>query len=341
MHISHLGLSLIKHFEGQYLTTYIDPVGVATIGYGHTGDHAIPGNTITEAQALEILEEDLSGHVASVRKHTDIAVEQHQFDALVSFAFNVGNLAYFNSTLRRLLNDRDRNGAADQFLRWDKGTVDGRKIVLPGLSRRRKAERHLFNTGEVDFFDGHGVQTVAPDPASPSDTPPEPAPQPTPTPVPRPTPNATSPHQYAADLNATLVAWGVTHFNAAELMEMGASNATPGSPAYGTNALPPRDVWDNMRRTIQMLDRLREVLDQPIHILSGYRSPAYNQLVGGVPNSLHVQFNAIDFYVGGATRPAHWAAVLKDMRVAGEFRGGIGIYSSFVHIDTRGQNADW
>lgn len=343
MHISQLGLTLIKHFEGLYLTTYIDPVGVATIGYGHTGDYATPGNTITEAQANQILAEDLSGHEESVTKHTDVAVNQAQFDALVSFAFNVGNSAYFNSTLRRMLNESNYDGAADQFLRWDKGTVDGKKVVLPGLSRRRKAERHLFKTGTLDFFDGHGAQTAAA-PAAPT---PQPAPAPMPDPMPAPAPNpapaagAASPHQYASDLSATLAAWGIKHFSAAELMELGSSNSTPGSPAYGTNSLPPRDLWPNMKLTIQVLDRLREVLDHPIHILSGYRNATYNRLVGGVPDSLHVQFNAIDFYVGGATRPAHWAAVLKDMRVAGEFKGGIGIYSSFVHIDTRGQNADW
>lgn len=323
MHVSLKGMKLIKHFEGLFLETYVDPVGVDTIGYGHTGEHATPGNKITESDAEKILQEDLVGHEAAVDKHVNVPLEQYQFDALVSFAFNVGNSAFFNSTLRRKLNDGDYEGAADELPRWNKGTVKGKKVELPGLTRRRRSERHLFLTGELDYFDGRNV--IDPDDDERELT----------------HRNDAMTGNYAQDLNARLAEWGISHFSAAELMELGALHSSPNSPAYGKNSLPPRALWDNMQLTVKTLDELRKALGQPIHILSAYRNDEYNRLVGGAPKSQHLNFNALDFYASGPTRPSHWASLLKDMRSRGDFKGGIGIYSSFVHLDTRGTNANW
>jgi lysozyme len=150
MNISPLCTDLVKHFEGLYLTAYLCPAGVWTIGYGHTGlkhkDGTVKaGRKITKAQAEELLKHDLSVFAPSVEKLVKVPLEQHQFDALVSFHFNTGALG--KSTLLKKLNQNDKGGAALEFLKWTRG---GGK-VLPGLVRRRKAEQYLFNTGRLAF----------------------------------------------------------------------------------------------------------------------------------------------------------------------------------------------
>ena len=137
--ISDEGLELIKTFEGCELTAYVCPSGVYTIGYGHTGD-VLPGQQITQSEADELLREDVRKFEKGVDNYTNVDLEQSQFDALVSFTFNVGLGAYRDSTLLRLLNARDYEGAAGQFSRW----VNGSNGPLPGLVRRRDAEEKLF-----------------------------------------------------------------------------------------------------------------------------------------------------------------------------------------------------
>lgn len=152
MNISQKGIDLVKHFEGLFLSSYLCPANVWTIGYGHTGikhnDGTVKhGQRITRARAEELLAFDLNTKYApDVRRMVKVVVTQDQFDALVSFHFNTGALG--RSTLLRKLNAGDAKGAAAEFARWTRG--GGR--VLPGLVRRRKAERHLFETGEVKFF---------------------------------------------------------------------------------------------------------------------------------------------------------------------------------------------
>ncbi len=139
MQISKAGLDLIKQFEGLYLNAYRCPAGVPTIGYGHTAGVAM-GQTITQQQADEYLRRDVRQFERAVSRLVRVPLTQGQFDALVSFAFNLGEGALAQSTLLRLLNDGDHAGAAAQFDRWNK--AGGR--VLPGLVRRRAAERALF-----------------------------------------------------------------------------------------------------------------------------------------------------------------------------------------------------
>lgn len=157
MRISDDGLMVVKHFEGLYLKAYVDPVGVWTIGYGHTGSAAHSGNIISEPEAENLLREDMGESEYFVERYIDFDLKQHQFDALVSFTFNVGGGALAKSTLRKKLNSGDVEGAAAEFPRWNKGTVNGQKVVLPGLTRRRSSERFLFETGKLSFFDGRGV----------------------------------------------------------------------------------------------------------------------------------------------------------------------------------------
>lgn len=153
--ISGIGLSLIKAFEGKYNIGYLCPAGVWTIGYGHTGEtlgNSSPkGMTITDEQIDILLKQDMKRFEKAVLRSITVPLKQHQFDALVSFAFNVGAGALATSTLLKKLNSGDYAGAAEQFLVWNKATnpQTKKKVVLPGLTRRRQAERHLFITGEL------------------------------------------------------------------------------------------------------------------------------------------------------------------------------------------------
>ena len=139
MNISKKGIDLIKRFEGCRLKAYRCPAGVWTIGYGHT-NNVRPDDIITQNDAEELLKRDLKVHEDNVKRVVKIALTQNQFDALVSFEYNVGYGAFANSTLLKLLNAGNYNGASKQFERW----VYAGDRVLEGLVKRRKAERELF-----------------------------------------------------------------------------------------------------------------------------------------------------------------------------------------------------
>jgi lysozyme len=144
MKTSQRGIDLIKSFEGCELRAYRDAVGVLTIGYGHTVG-VKEGDVITQAQADNMLADDLVIYEQGVHSLVRRTLTQGQFDALVSFAFNVGIGALGKSTLLRMLNSGDYASAAQQFARWNK--AGGRE--LRGLTRRREAERRLF-CGQTD-----------------------------------------------------------------------------------------------------------------------------------------------------------------------------------------------
>lgn len=133
------GIRLIKSFEGLRLRAYQDAVGVWTIGYGTTRN-VQPGQVITEAEAERLLTQDVERFERDVNAAVTVPLNDNQFSALVSFAYNVGSEALRSSTLLRLLNAGDYQGAADQLPRWNQ--AGGR--VLAGLTRRRNAERALF-----------------------------------------------------------------------------------------------------------------------------------------------------------------------------------------------------
>lgn len=132
-------IQLIKRFEGLYLKAYVCPAGVLTIGYGHTRG-VKPGDEINEMQAELYLMEDVEACEIQLNYLT-LPINQHQFDALCSFIFNLGIGNFMQSTLLKKLKAGDKT-AADEILRWDKS---GGK-VLPGLTARRKAEYDLFCT---------------------------------------------------------------------------------------------------------------------------------------------------------------------------------------------------
>ena len=144
MQTSEKGIALIKQFEGCKLTAYRDSVGVWTIGYGWTqpvdGKPIRAGMTIKQEIAERLLKTGLVSYESDVSRLVKVGLSQGQFDALVSFTYNLGARSLSTSTLLRKLNAGDYAGAADEFLRWNK--ADGK--VLNGLTRRREAERALF-----------------------------------------------------------------------------------------------------------------------------------------------------------------------------------------------------
>ena len=145
MKIGKPGLEIIKHFEGFSSDPYLCPADVATIGYGAT--YGFDHKRITMAHCPISLEEgeallaqELRSVERSVGRLIQVALTQNQFDALVSFTFNLGSGRLQSSTLRSKLNRKDYEGAADEFPKWRKA---GGKVLL-GLVKRRAVERKLF-----------------------------------------------------------------------------------------------------------------------------------------------------------------------------------------------------
>ena len=148
MRPSPAAYALIKEFEGLRLHAYQDSAGVWTIGWGHTGD-VRRGQSITVHQAEALLALDIGIAAAAVNRHVEAPLSQNMFDALVSFTFNFGEKRLAQSTLLKKLNLRDYHAAAAEFPKWVKATVRGKKITLPGLVRRRAAERAMFVNQEA------------------------------------------------------------------------------------------------------------------------------------------------------------------------------------------------
>jgi len=139
MKISKEGISLLKKFEGCKLEAYLDAVDVPTIAYGRTKEVQM-GDTCTQQQAEDWLEEELVEYEGYVEKAVTVPLEQNQFDALVSWTYNLGPSNLNKSTALKLLNMSEYDGVPAQLKRWNKA---GGK-VLDGLVRRREAEALLF-----------------------------------------------------------------------------------------------------------------------------------------------------------------------------------------------------
>jgi len=146
MQTSRRGITMIKRHEGLRLRAYLCPAGVWTIGYGSTFDVS-PGLEITEDEAEQRLRRDLRTAERAVTRLVTAPLTQSQFDALVSFTFNLGEGNLANSTLLRKLNARDYIGAQAEFARWRNARVNGVLTPLPGLIRRRADEASHFASG--------------------------------------------------------------------------------------------------------------------------------------------------------------------------------------------------
>ncbi|WP_446807979.1 lysozyme [Methylomonas sp. 2BW1-5-20] len=171
---SEAAVELITQFEGKRQQAYLCPANRLTIGCGHVilpkwdfGLFRIDAGTlarivdecqsrriltqeaqvvltISHEQVKQLLHRDVQQTALFLRSITPVLINQNQFDALVSLIFNIGQGKYAQSTLRHKLHGRDFAGAAAEFDRWVMGTIDGKKAPLPGLVKRRAAERALF-----------------------------------------------------------------------------------------------------------------------------------------------------------------------------------------------------
>lgn len=147
-----LALELVTAFEGFSATSYRDVAGIWTIGYGTiklpTGDRVGPGMTLSESLARTYMQHDLRWVEAAINTHLPGCRPQHQFDALVSFVYNVGSGGFAGSTICRKLKAQQPVVEAN-FTAWNKARVNGVLTPVAGLTRRRKAEWHLFSTGQI------------------------------------------------------------------------------------------------------------------------------------------------------------------------------------------------
>lgn len=143
---------------------------------------------------------------------------------------------------------------------------------------------------------------------------------------------ATEAEAYAEFINSL----GLRHITAAEVIRPHWSDING-----VRNELPPRELWPLLPATLRVADEMRARLGVPLlKISSAYRSPKYNRMVAGsASNSYHMRNQALDLVFACSARKA--TAVARQLRSEGKFRGGIGQYSTFVHLDTRGYNASW
>lgn len=144
--IGAAGLATIQAHEGLRQSAYLDPVGIPTICYGHTGPEVKLGQRLTVEQCNATLLRDIAAHRAGVEQCIHAPLTPNQRDAVVSFAFNIGVPKFCKSTMAKRLNAKDYIGASDQFPKWKYARVNGKNVVLRGLEKRRKAERYLFLT---------------------------------------------------------------------------------------------------------------------------------------------------------------------------------------------------
>lgn len=148
MNISEKGIRFIKEEEGEKLSGYLDSVGIATIGVGHTGhvDGVVVSKEmmISAEKSTELLRKDLAVVEQAIAKHVAVPLSQNQYDALCSLIFNIGVTAFVNSTVRKKLNEKHYQEAAEAFLLWKRA---GKLVNL--LLPRRKRERMLFLTPDA------------------------------------------------------------------------------------------------------------------------------------------------------------------------------------------------
>lgn len=141
MNISDKGIKFIQKWEGLSLTPYKDVAGYWTVGYGHLMDkNDDTTRKISLFEAEELLKKDLSWAERVVNDYVKVPISQNEYDALVSFVYNVGKNAFIKSTLLKKLNLDDKNGASNEFKRW----VRAGGKVIKGLQNRRESEKNLF-----------------------------------------------------------------------------------------------------------------------------------------------------------------------------------------------------
>ena len=144
-----IGCATIRQVEGLRFRAFLDSVGRWTIGFGNTchldGTPVKEGDTLPDLAAAEALMLHALGLIKpKLQRLVHAPIVACQGGAMLSFAYNVGTGAFGSSTLLRKVNAGDHVAAADQFMEWDKGTVDGHKVTINGLENRRKIERAVY-----------------------------------------------------------------------------------------------------------------------------------------------------------------------------------------------------
>lgn len=143
MRLSEKGIQFIASHEGLKLKAYRCPAGIPTIGYGHTKGVKM-GDVISRSQAIEFLRQDVEDSEKTVNNER-LRLNQNQFEALVSFTFNVGSGNFKRSTLLKKVRVNPFDSSiAFEFAKWNKARVNGVLAVLPGLTKRRKDECELY-----------------------------------------------------------------------------------------------------------------------------------------------------------------------------------------------------
>lgn len=143
MQLSNAGVKHLEAEEGYREVPYTDAGGVLTVGYGHTGKDVRAGENVSLERAQELLRADVATAEACINKYVTVIQNQHQFDALVSFVYNVGTEAFKKSTLLRTINSGNVEDISNQFMRWV--NVAGKRNK--GLVNRRAAECRLYHGG--------------------------------------------------------------------------------------------------------------------------------------------------------------------------------------------------
>jgi lysozyme len=157
--IDQPGIDLIVGYEKVCTEAYLDSAGIPTIAVGNTryadGSRVKMGDTMTTAAAIALFRFSLKSREKAVDDMTRDDIKQHEFNALVSFCYNVGQGSLKTSTLLRLVNAGiyTPNTILSAFLMWDKAHINGALIESDGLKRRRKSEACMFSTGAVNFFE--------------------------------------------------------------------------------------------------------------------------------------------------------------------------------------------
>jgi len=154
MKVSDNGKLFITQQEGLRLKVYLDSAGLPTVGVGHLilpEDNLHLGDEITYDEAMDFLDADLVKVENCMDKYLKVGLSQNAYDACCSLTFNIGVVAFKNSTLLKKINSYDLKGAASQFLVWDKITdpVSGKKVPLSSISKRRERESKLFETPDA------------------------------------------------------------------------------------------------------------------------------------------------------------------------------------------------
>lgn len=146
--VSPNGIKQLKFLEGERLDVYLDAGNIPHVGVGHKiipSDNLVMGDTITQTRSDQFLTRDLLTAKKTVNNYVNVPLNQNQYDALVSFVFNIGADNFRRSTLLNRLNDYDYQGAMAEMSRWKYVTINDKKIVSEGLVNRRLYEQDLFN----------------------------------------------------------------------------------------------------------------------------------------------------------------------------------------------------